>query len=48
LSFVLMGQGVSDLQGVNFDLLPLTDRPTRHYSIATVQHVMEGMHQRLH
>jgi len=27
LSLVLIGQGVSDLQGVNFGLLPLTDRP---------------------
>jgi hypothetical protein len=27
LSLVLIGQGVSDLEGVNFGLLPLTDRP---------------------
>jgi hypothetical protein len=44
LSLVLIGQGVSDLEGVNFGLLPLTDL-TRPYNIAstTVQHVMDDL-----
>jgi hypothetical protein len=44
LSLVLIGQGVLDLQGVNFGLLPLTDRPVlTTFASTIVQQVMWGI-----